>query len=273
MHITRLSYSRYLLWIRAVRFRDFVWLLKVAMFYLASLFIPYLWSLRDRVFPPKHQVVFLRIKGNRLMLIWKDVTLLYALSEVFFRGFYDVRSLQGNEVILDLGASVGIYTFYVIDKVKNGLIVAVEPEPHNRLLLQLNLKINKIPNVIVVGKAISDRAGFARLYISPYTGSHSIIDEHGKQWKAVKTVVVPTTTVDDLVEELGLSKVDIIKMDIEGAEYLALKGAMKTLKENRNLKIIISAEHDPEVKKQCLALLKYLGFKIKLNNHIVYAYR
>ena len=270
-YIARSTYSKFLLWLRAVRLRDFVWLLKVAMFYLLSILIPWFWKLRDRIFPPSREIAILRIKHNKFIVIWRDPAVLNAFTEIFFKGVYDFTDIQGDEVVLDLGANVGAYTLYVADRLNKGLVVAVEPEPYNALLLKYNVKLNKLSNVIVVEKAISDRAGCAKLYISPYAASHSIVEAFSKGGY----ILVPTTTIDLLLKELKLSKIDIVKMDIEGAEYLALKGGLKTLSSSKSLRLIISAEHDPSTTAKCLCLLKELGFRAVYDkvSHIVYAHR
>jgi hypothetical protein len=62
-------------------------------------------------------------------------------------------------------------------------------------------------------------------------------------------------------------------MDIEGAEYLALRGAMKTLNCMRKITLIISAEHNPATAIKCLRLLKSLGFRVMMKGYMIYAER
>ena len=79
------------------------------------------------------------------------------------------------------------------------------------------------------------------------------------------SIEVPVKTLDKLVGELNLEKVDIIKIDTEGAEIPILKGAEKTLKANPNVKILVASYHYPLEKKEVCQFLNEKGLKTKVS--------
>lgn len=79
---------------------------------------------------------------------------------------------------------------------------------------------------------------------------------------------VKLTTLDSLLERLGVGSIDIVKVDVEGAENLVLKGSLKTL--SRCSRVVISAEHGKQLKQQCIELLKSLGYKVVTKKDMIY---
>jgi FkbM family methyltransferase len=149
-----------------------------------------------------------------------------------------------GKVILDVGAHIGRYTLLCAGKLGiSGRVIAVEPDPGNLDILSRNVRLNELGNVQVVGKAISDRDGVVELGIGEDTGTHSIVRES----KSARAYVrVRSTTIDSLLSELGVEKVDFVKVDVEGAEKLVLTGAEKTLQE-RKIDRLACEIHPPHV--------------------------
>lgn len=132
-----------------------------------------------------------------------------------------------NIVFVDVGAHIGYYTCIaakIIDK--KGEVYAFEPEPFNYSLLMKNIYINNFKNVLPVNKAISDKKGKIKLFLSYEGGQHSIA--HGQC--CYSSVEVETITLDEFFKD---KKIDIIKIDVEGAEPFVIRGGSKIL---RNVK-------------------------------------
>ena len=127
--------------------------------------------------------------------------------------------LTPDFVFLDVGANVGTYTLFVANRVgRGGRIVAVEPHPTALGRLRCNLALNGIDWVHVAPVALSDRAGTISLFINDRNvGSSSILFDRRPDLPA-RGVEVPCRTLLSLVEEEGLSRIDAIKLDVEGAE-------------------------------------------------------
>ena len=142
-------------------------------------------------------------------------------------------------VAFDLGAFVGD-TAYLINKLKNPQkIYAFEPDPDNMEILKENLKLNNLEDkVIPVPFASGAKNG--SFYLTKAGGASQVSKEKGLNKVKVKVV-----TIDDFVAKNNIKKVDLIKMDIEGAEFDTLKGAVKTLKRDKP-DLIITIYHKGE---------------------------
>lgn len=180
------------------------------------------------------------------------------LSEICINDSYYVDKLEKDMVVVDVGAHIGVYAVIAAEKVgANGKVIAVEPEPKNQKRLIENIKINRFNNIIPVKAALSSRNGTEKLYISRHSTDHSLVNGNGH------FVLVAVKTLDKLIEELKLKKVDLIKIDAEGMEMEILNGAENTLKNNPDIKIIVASYHYPSQEKEVQNFFKNKGFKTK----------
>jgi FkbM family methyltransferase len=131
--------------------------------------------------------------------------------------------------VFDIGANIGIYTVIAARRVgARGKVIACEPEPANFALLQQNVADNGFTNVVVNAVAVADRAGTMTLHLSRANkGHHSLVGGDGDD--AGGTIDVEVATGDALIAAAGLNGVDVLKIDIEGAEPLALAGLKNAL--------------------------------------------
>jgi len=140
-----------------------------------------------------------------------------------------------DPVFIDVGAHLGAYvlTFSKISK----LVVAVEPNPVNYLILRKNLAINKIKNCIPVKYALSNHDGTSYLYVSKFSDLHSLHKDRLDE--TIDTVPVRTRTADTLaLRELKLDRIDLIKIDVEGAEIEVLEGMKEVIMKYHPILII-----------------------------------
>ena len=145
-------------------------------------------------------------------------------------------TLSPGQVVVDLGANLGVFATRAARRVgPTGRVIAVEPHPDNFRRLSGNAARNGLAWLECVQAAAGDREGQIPLFVHERGINHSIVRGSGK------SVMVPLRTVDGLVRERGLKRVDFLKIDIEGAVPAALRGASETLKRFRPL---ISLERD-----------------------------
>jgi FkbM family methyltransferase len=150
-------------------------------------------------------------------------------------------SVRAGDIVIDCGAHVGVFTRKAL-QLGARLVVALEPEPVNLECLRRNFAENVCQgNVVIVPKGVWNAEGSVRLFTSEdNSGENSmVIKQEGK------TIEVKVTTIDNLLRELKLPRVDYIKMDIEGAEREALSGALQTLKDYRP-RLMLDAYHLPD---------------------------
>ncbi len=153
----------------------------------------------------------------------------------------EAKSVRAGDIVLDCGAHIGVFTHTAL---KRGAakVVAFEPEPVNRECLLRNFAAEiGSGRVVVIEKGVW--SGDTRLELNlgvQNSGAASVVGNEGGG-----AVRVDVTTIDRIVSELRLPRVDFIKMDIEGAEREALAGAMQTLKKHRP-RLMLDSYHRPD---------------------------
>src|SRR5260370_30004700 len=158
-----------------------------------------------------------------------DHQLLYSEFEGMETEFV-TRLLRRDMTVVDAGAHHGLYTLLASKRVGwGGRVIAIEPSPRERQRLENYFRLNRCSNTELVTCALGEDSGEAELYlvdgIQDWCNSlrPPSVDE------PVRTVRVPVRRLDDVLAELGVSKWDFMKLDLEGAELSVLYGAMKLL--------------------------------------------
>jgi FkbM family methyltransferase len=148
-----------------------------------------------------------------------------------------------GDTVVDVGAHWGYFTLLAASLCgKCGRVFAFEPHPRNFAVLKKNLEANGLTNVVAVQKAVSSRAGSTKLFQSPSAAGHSVVSVRPKlTWEggsAHESVAVDTVTLDDFFAQ-GSVEPRLIKMDIEGAEPLALTGMQRLIERHPSLVLIM----------------------------------
>jgi FkbM family methyltransferase len=146
--------------------------------------------------------------------------------------------LKPGMTVLDIGAHVGYYSCLAGRLVgPRGLVIAFEPSPRNYELLLANVWHNGLTNVVCYPWAVTERSSFIPLYLSAdNTGDHRLSEVAGREAVAVRGVAL-----DDLVALKP--PVDVVKIDVQGAEESVFRGAKRLLAESP--RALITAEFDP----------------------------
>jgi len=155
---------------------------------------------------------------------WVSLILSEMDRRVYTRGNQTIRP---GDVVIDCGAHVGFFVRAAL-KAGAGLVVAIEIAPPNLTCLKRNFDTEiRSGKVIICEKGVWDRDDHLDLNLFDNSGHDSVVflPEQGK-----KSIKVALTTLDKIVSRLKLQRVDFVKMDIEGSEQNALKGAAKTLR-------------------------------------------
>ena len=141
--------------------------------------------------------------------------------------------LKEGITVLDLGANIGYYSLLAGKQIgEKGKVFAFEPWHESFSLLQKNIEVNGFKNIIPVAKAVSNQCGRQKLFLASDPGQHSLGGDAN-----CESVEVDVTSVDEFVREQNIS-VDLVKMDVEGAEMSVLEGMAETISKNPHIKII-----------------------------------
>lgn len=155
-----------------------------------------------------------------------------------------------GDVVLDCGANVGTFARFALNAGAK-LVVAIEPAPDNIECLRRNFKDEiAAGRVVVYPKGVWNKDDTLELLVDPDNQAADSFVIHRKGAKAVARV--PLTTIDQMVSELKLDRVDFIKMDIEGAEVKALQGGRNTIARfhpRMSLSVYHQPDHPVEVPK------------------------
>ena len=171
------------------------------------------------------------------------------------------RLAKPGMVALDVGAHVGYYARLLAERVgEGGRVIAFEPHPRTYELLRRNLR--QLPNVRALQLAASESAGNAQLYdylMMSASGSLHFDEALADRQQAsvgaddlaprletgfeMQRYGVKTAAIDDCLDQLGIGRVDLVKMDIEGAELAALRGMKRTIAASPGLALVM--EYNP----------------------------
>jgi FkbM family methyltransferase len=164
------------------------------------------------------------------------------------------RAVSPGSVVFDVGAHAGFYTLLASELVGSaGKVVAFEPLPHNLAFLRSHLELNAVGNVEVIEAAVSDVDGVAGFQDGLDSSSGSISSRGARQ--------VATVSLDALVQEGKIPTPDFLKIDVEGAEMLVLRGARCILEEGAPA--LFLATHGKDVHARCCEYLKSLGYVLE----------
>jgi FkbM family methyltransferase len=179
-------------------------------------------------------------------------------------GFYEYKkqkafsaALRNRDIVYDLGANVGFYSLLASQAVgSEGKVFSFEPALGNLEFLRRHLQLNQVKNCSVLDLAVSSCEGIAGFDQGPNRSMGHLTLQSSQNVRRVRTV-----TLDKLVTSGQIPPPDVIKCDIEGAEYDALIGASQILKTYAPM--VFLATHGSDVHERCCRLLSDLQYQLK----------
>ena len=163
-------------------------------------------------------------------------------------------AIQPDHVVYDLGANVGFYTLLAARRAgPKGRVVAFEPVAGNVATLRRHVALNHCTNVDVIEAAVSDTDGEVDFQASASCTTGRVAVGGGGR--------VQSVTLDVLLTAGRIPPPDCMKIDIEGGEANALRGAASCLEQHRPL--VFLATHGAEVHAECCRLLLSLGYRVE----------
>jgi FkbM family methyltransferase len=191
---------------------------------------------RDRIIKRRLPARF----GRTPLYVSPDSRLRYLLpgEKAFDRGLLQIvqEHIRVNSIVWDIGANLGLFAFGAATVARNGEVLAVEADAWLAQLISksLQLKQNRNLRMQILPCAISDKCGVARFMIAQRGRSSNALQTavgRSQSDGSRKTVIVPTSTLDSLLD--AFAPPSFVKIDVEGAEAMALRGAGRILSEVR----------------------------------------
>jgi FkbM family methyltransferase len=170
-----------------------------------------------------------------------------------------------GDIVVDIGAHMGRYTIIGAKRVgAQGKVVAIEAHPGNFEMLNRNIKLNQLTNVIPLNYAVYSKETKIKLYLpeveSGYTIYNTIMSNRARTED--KFVEVNANTLDYILQSKGITDVNWIKIDVEGAEFEVLKGASNVLSKSKDIALLIEV-HGLDNYRPILEFVSSYNFKIE----------
>jgi FkbM family methyltransferase len=211
----------------------------------------------------QNQIMYARTLDRIAVLYLRKFSLVEAFETKIFRS-----AIKKGMTVVDIGANLGCYTLMAANLVgEKGKVFAFEPDSENFSLLLKNIEANGHQNVKASDIAISDKLGKIKLFLSEeHRGNHKIYDSG----EGRRTVGVQTIPLDNFFKGES-ARIDVIKIDVEGAEAMVFAGMKQIIKANP--KVTIFMEFGPKALKSAgssaedlLKTIKNQGFLIHIIN-------
>lgn len=140
------------------------------------------------------------------------------------------QHLREGDIFVDVGANIGYFTLLAAAcVVPKGHVHSFEPNPRTFEVLRRNVALNRFSQVTLNDLALSNQAGTLQLYIGPEYIDSGLASMRQTSQSLSETVVCQSITLDEYVANKGIGKIRAVKLDIEGAELLALQGSCSLL--------------------------------------------
>jgi FkbM family methyltransferase len=209
----------------------------------------------------KPTVIFETKNGIKIMLRTNSTDLM-ALTHVWLIGEYSKQDFQikKTDVVIDVGAHIGLFSLYASQNCTKGKIFAFEPIKENYEILESNKKLNDFSNIQSENCAISNVTSKITLYQSNDESGHS------KFIQTNNPVEVASKSLNDFFKENRLESVNLLKLDCEGSEYEIIDSLEDKYFEMTE-KMIIEyhlADSNPELLEKLKNKLKYHSYKISI---------
>ncbi len=241
------------------------------LFFRPNIYITYLWY---RFNPIKKREIRL-FWGKTINIIFKDKPPFFSITGILpdeaehkLTKFF-IKNLKEDDIFYDVGANYGFYTYLALEFCKE--VHSFEPLPDAFENLKMNLE--NVENVFLNQVALSDKNGKAKIYLPANSGLDAsdgstiveeTIDKH--HYKFSDSLEIETITLDNYIK--NHNKPTIIKLDVEGAESLVIKGGYEFFKNNSPIIAmeVWCSKEGGEISMEALEKLRELGYKSHLIN-------
>lgn len=199
----------------------------------------YVYKLLSKIFPLTKNNAIKIIKTPCNFYIKTDISK-YLGYKIYWRGAHDWNSIlalkkfiQKDDVVIDIGANAGEYTLFAASFLnENGKVIAFEPV--QKMFNELNENIQLNPHlknkIIPIKKGIGNQKNILPIYDETGSTNEGLFSLHKNNFQHAKIIEeIEIDRLDNIIPQLGINKVDFIKIDVEGNELFALQGALEII--------------------------------------------
>ncbi len=212
------------------------------------------YRLLSRLAADRHEIY--RVEGGQIYLNLHESPMMVQVAMGTYESAKHAmirRHLRAGMTFIDVGANMGDFTLLAARLVGSaGTVLSIEPELKNHSILQRSIDLNDYTNIRALRIALSDRDGSASLRILGRSTEHTLSPE----FKGLREITVPTRTLDAVVAEQQLKRVDMVKIDVQGWEIEVLRGAAHTLRAYPRIVLLLDLPKQSEKRR---AIGEYLA--------------
>ncbi len=147
------------------------------------------------------------------------------------------RIIKPGMTFVDVGGNKGDFALIAAKTTADrARVLCIEPEPDNVAWIRKSVARNRYTSVEVLDVALAERDGQDTLFLGPKSGWHTLVED---PTLVVGTITVPTRTLDGVLAERGIDHVDVIKIDVEGAEDRVLAGGATTFSGTNPMTVLL----------------------------------
>jgi len=150
-----------------------------------------------------------------------------------------LNKINEGDTVIDVGANIGYFSLLAAKKIgSKGKIFAIEPMKQANNWLKKNLKLNDFKNDEVLEVAIGDKQGIMKMYKKSESSEMIILNPTISKKDLIICGEINIETIDNIISQKKIEKVNLLKIDVEGFEYEALLGCKESFKANKIENII-----------------------------------
>ena len=208
----------------------------------------------------KSEYVVFETRNGIKIRIRVDSTDMIAFTHVWLLREYerDGFEIKNKDVVLDIGAHIGLFALYSSQFCKNGKIYCFEPIKENFEMLKENIELNGINNIIAINAAVSDSNGTVTIYLNDDAAGHSM------HVVGTKSVQAESISLQKIIDDNNITQCDFLKLDCEGEEYDII-GSLPANYFDKIKKMCIQyhfADTKPEMLESLIKLLRSLSYQV-----------
>lgn len=207
---------------------------------------------RNVVFPirnvlSRYKLLSVRAGGQRFFLVAEGAVAADTWSQSRFERHeldFILKILRPGMTFFDVGANVGLYSLAAAKKLVDGRVFSFEPCQWTYQRLLRNAELNGLQNVSAIRTALGEFSGQAVLQLNApgKDGLNTIGRPHHPDSEIIGQETVPMTTLDEFTARANISRVDVMKVDIEGAEMFLFRGARNLLEQQASPLILYESD-------------------------------
>ena len=178
--------------------------------------------------------------------------------------------VKDGDCVFDIGAHIGYYSFLFSNLTgKTGNCYSFEPQKNLFEIIKLTMKANGISNIIPFNTLLSNKTGKIKFFQAEDQSHSSVTASIGKSEAISSSYDIDSITIDDFIRENKIPSVKLMKIDVEGAEFMVLEGAKESLK-NRIIKNLLIELHEEQLKELGSSIESLISYLEEMNFKIFY---